>query len=91
MIAGDVAQLTVDPEADSFCFELRNVVYTRVPSERETEASDEDAFVHSMEHYILGPVPYGVDIIHDGVGGGSPKAPAPDLLPIVQAEQSDEQ
>ena len=39
-----------------------DVVFTRVPAPGEDER---DAFVHRMDHYVLGPAPYGKNIVPD--------------------------
>ncbi|MCP3906374.1 MAG: hypothetical protein GY715_22365 [Planctomycetes bacterium] len=68
MIAARTAQILVDPEADTFGFELHGVVYTRVPAGGDGAADDDEAFVHDLERHVLGPAPYGVDIIPDRPG-----------------------
>jgi hypothetical protein len=65
LVAARTAHVVVDPEADTFSFELHGVVYTRVP--RDGEEVD-GAFVHELDHYVLGPAPYGVDIVPDQPG-----------------------
>lgn len=65
------AVLHVDARADTFGFEMWDVVFTRVPSPDDDE---QDAFVHRMDHYVLGPAPYGKNIVPDG-GSGAPAAP----------------
>jgi len=67
MISAARARLLVDPEDDSFSFEMWDVVYTRLPARGQTE---DDSFVWSMDHYLLGPAPYGMDIVPDHEGGG---------------------
>jgi len=69
MIAARTAHVIVDTEADTFSFELRDVVYTRVPEDGKEEG---DAFVHELEHYTLGPAPYGVNIVPDQPGANVP-------------------
>jgi hypothetical protein len=65
MIAAMSARIAIDPENDTFSFEMWNVVYTRVPEPRE---ENQKAFTHALEHYVLGPAPYKFDIVADGAG-----------------------
>jgi hypothetical protein len=80
VLGAERAVLHVDARADTFGFEMWDVVFTRVPSPDEDE---QDAFVHRMDHYILGPAPYGKNIVPDG-GGGAPIAP-PSTAPEAQS------
>jgi hypothetical protein len=63
MLSASAAELLVDASSDSITFELRDVVYTRIPQDRED--GDADAFVHELAQYRLGPIPYDLDIIPD--------------------------
>ena len=60
-VAARTARISVDPELDTFTFDLWDVVYTRVPGEGDQDAS-RDQYLLELEHYVLGPAPYGVDI-----------------------------
>jgi hypothetical protein len=63
-IAARGARLTVDPVDDTFTFELLDVAFTRVPDPDASEPEPEGLLV-SKERYVLGPAPYGVDIVSD--------------------------
>ena len=63
MLTASSADLLVDASSDSMTFELRDVVYTRIPQEGDED--DVEAFVHKLAEYRLGPIPYDVDIIPD--------------------------
>jgi hypothetical protein len=80
LISAERAQLHVDAERDTFSFEMWNVVYTRVPKPGETV----EGFLWSEDHYVLGPAPYGKDIIPDGAGVTEPP-PAGDDPTLVEA------
>ena len=69
-LVAESAQLFVDPDEDVFGFELFDVVYTRVPTPDQTT----EAFIHEMPHYVLGPAPYGRNIVDDGAS--IPRSPA---------------
>jgi hypothetical protein len=64
-VAAKTARIVVDPEHDTFTFNLEDVVYTRVPIE-DGENPSRDQYLLELEHYVLGPAPYGVDIVTDG-------------------------
>jgi len=80
ILATREAQVHVDPDTDTFSIEMWDVVYTRLP---ETDSADDDAVVHSLDHYILGPAPYGIDIVPDARGthdDARPDGPPPIVL-----------
>ena len=64
LVAARRAKLHVDPLANSIRFEMWDVVFARVPYTKRTEQSEEH-FVHQMEHYVLGPAPWGDEIVPD--------------------------
>ena len=64
LVAARRAKLHVDPRANSIRFEMWDVVFARVPYTKRTEQSEEH-FVHQMEHYVLGPAPWGDEIVPD--------------------------
>ena len=66
LIAATSARIDIDPEADTFSFEMWDVVYTRVPDPKE---ENQDAYTYTLEHYVLGPAPYRFDIVADGAAG----------------------
>ena len=64
-IAAKAARLTVDPDTDTFSFELWDLVLTRVPDKKD-QGQRPDPSLIQMDHHILGPAPYGADITPDG-------------------------
>ncbi len=62
-IAARTARLSVDPHTDTFSFELWDVVLTRIP---ETDEDGPDHYLIQLDHHVLGPAPYGIDITPDG-------------------------
>ncbi len=62
-ISARTARLSVDPHTDTFSFELWNVVMTRVP---KTDEDVPDHHLIQLDHHVLGPAPYGIDITPDG-------------------------
>jgi len=80
MVSAARAMLEVDPAADTFAFDLREVVFTRVPSEEQsaaTAAAQAQAppfgrpeavasLVHTTDRHLFGPAPFGRDIVPDG-------------------------
>jgi len=84
VLGAEKAVLLVDARADTFAFEMWDVVFTRVPESGDDELG---AFVHRMDHYILGPAPYGMNIIPDG---GSPAPAAPRQAPGPSVVNADE-
>lgn len=63
MISARTAQVVIDPDADTFSFDMRDVVFVRVPRLRE---EGREAAIHHLDRYTLGPAPYNVDIVPDG-------------------------
>jgi hypothetical protein len=74
MLGAKRAKLLIDADHDAFSFELWEVSFTRVPDDEEIPKDEAPSFVHTMDHYIIGPAPYGADIIPDA-------ASARDLIP----------
>ncbi len=80
MVTAERAELQVDAAADTFAFDLRDVVFTRIPSEQESAAvaaADAQAspfgrpeavasLVHTTDRHLFGPAPFGRDIVPDG-------------------------
>jgi hypothetical protein len=86
LVSARTARVVVDPVADTFTFELSDVVYTRL-ADPESDGDDARTFVHAMDHHTLGPAPYGHDIVADGAGSVAP-APAGDApSPWVRARE----
>jgi hypothetical protein len=85
LLGAGKAVLFVDAKADTFGFEMWNVVFSRVPEPGEDE---QDAFVHRMDHYILGPAPYGRNIVPDAKCGGPVVPPAPSEQTVAEADGS---
>ncbi len=61
-IAAPSARVIVDPHSDSFQIEMWDVVVESVP--REGVVSEHDPL--ELDRYLLGPIPYGKDIVPDG-------------------------
>ena len=61
-MASKRAKVIVDPRTDSIVIEMWEVVVTRVPDLGE---KDPDERLVELPRYILGPIPYGVDIVPD--------------------------
>ncbi len=57
------ARVVVDPEANTFQFDMRNVVVAR--PDREDGRRDGKDFVLDVASYTLGPIPYHIDIVAD--------------------------
>lgn len=62
VIAAKYADLEIDAYEDTFSFNLHGVVLTRIPGEFEDVG---EAFLIEYEQYLLGPAPFGADIIPD--------------------------
>jgi hypothetical protein len=60
-VAARSARLNVDPEADTFSFELEEVVYTVLAPPGDD--GEPRSTLRSLDRYTLGPAPYGVDIV----------------------------
>jgi hypothetical protein len=61
-LAARTAAVVIDAEQDTVGFDLTDVVFTRVP---DAEANGPDHHLLRLEHHVLGPVPYGADIVPD--------------------------
>lgn len=72
LIAARSAILSVDPQRDTFAFELRDVVFTRILKDEQLPGGD--ALWH-LEAHTLGPAPWGIDIIEGGPGDSIPELP----------------
>lgn len=59
-IAARTARVIVNPQQDSFKFDMRDVVFTTIPGPDQEEAS-----LQRLDHYVLGPLAYGKDIVPD--------------------------
>ncbi len=73
-IAARTARVVVDPQADTFQIEMWDVVVTGV-GEPVAEGGAHELI--DLPHYVLGPIPYGVDIVPDR-GLKLPTLPAPE-------------
>jgi len=62
LIGAETAFLRLDPAADTFAFELRGVVFTRIPDPYQT-VETRGSLLHEVETFTLGPAPYGSDIV----------------------------
>jgi hypothetical protein len=89
LIGAARAKLHVDPDSDTFTFEMWNVVYTVAPDAANAET---ESYVYRKDHYLLGPAPYGVDIVPDGDSGGIMPTPSatPPTEGIAGAQRSDD-
>ena len=72
LIAAKNATLQIDAGRDTFAFELRDVVFTRILKDEELPGGDA---LWQLDAHTLGPAPWGVDIIDDGPGGTVPELP----------------
>ncbi|MHC4413937.1 MAG: hypothetical protein ACYS0G_01500 [Planctomycetota bacterium] len=61
-LAARTARVVVDPHKDSFKFQMWDVVLARV-DESEAEGNEHDLI--DLPHFVLGPIPYGIDIVSD--------------------------
>lgn len=61
-IAARSTRVVVNPHADSFQLEMWDVVVARVP-QQEGLSTEHDLL--ELDRYLLGPIPYGVDIVPD--------------------------
>ena len=75
IIAARTAMIDLDSEADTFAFDLEDVVMTLIPNSREP---DTEEILVTREHYRLGPAPFGANIVPDG--GAAPR-PNPNRAP----------
>ncbi len=82
--AARTATLRVDPETDSFQFEMLDVVLASVS--RPGDETTEHHLVH-VDRYVLGPIPYGVDIVPDS--GSRRLRPLPSQRAIRGGTESD--
>lgn len=65
-IAASFARLIIDTDRDTFSFELFDVALTRLPGD-DAETTGGEARLLSLEHHVLGPAPYGRDIVPDSL------------------------
>jgi len=92
LIAADRARLEVDPQTDTFSFQLDDVVFTQIPDRSPAGAPGSsklldapgESFVSELEHHTLGPAPYGMDIVPDR--DVAPESVADIDLPIERSE-----
>lgn len=74
IVVAERAILRVDPDKDTFAFDLFEVTFTRIPPMDETAALPDgeapESFVHTVPRHLFGPTPFGRDIVPDGRGGG---------------------
>ncbi|MCH8152360.1 MAG: hypothetical protein IH830_08320 [Planctomycetes bacterium] len=61
-IAAKTAKVVVNPETDTFQFEMRDVVIARVT---ETEQADAEHALLDLDRYSFGPMRWSVDIVPD--------------------------
>ncbi len=61
-IAAKSARVIVNHHADSFQFEMLDVVMARVPEPGEP---DDDEVLRVLDRFVLGPLPYPMDIVPD--------------------------
>ncbi len=64
-IAARSAKVTINPDDDTFSFDLEGVVITRFPPDSSEEPHEERLL--TLDRYQLGPVPYGRNIVPDRV------------------------
>lgn len=82
------AALLVDPDADTFSFEMWDVVFTRTPDGRKP---DGDSYVHRLDYHLVGPAPYGADIVRDAPAAAPPPPSEPGNSSLVSADDAAEQ
>lgn len=70
IVVAERAVLRVDPDDDTFAFDLFDVTFTRIPAEGERSEDGSDSFIHTVPRHVFGPTPFGRDIVPDGRGGG---------------------
>ncbi len=76
IIAAKSARVEIDAYADTFSFDMKGVVMTRVAP--EPDDGGDDQFLIEHDRYRLGPAPFGADIIANaGSTGRSPLAGVP--------------
>jgi hypothetical protein len=63
-VAARSASLIVDADADTFTFELNDVVMTRFP---DSGAANGSGGLLALEHHVLGPIAYGTEIEPDAI------------------------
>lgn len=71
LIGAGRARLIVDSDTDSFKFEMWDVLVVRLADEKEgpdaaSGIPGDDSYLVNFDHYVLGPIPYGVNIVPDG-------------------------
>lgn len=62
-VAAETAELKIDPSADTFTFELDQVVLFDLD---DADVPDRSTPMRTIRSYTLGPIEYGVDIVPDG-------------------------
>lgn len=71
-IAAKKARLVVDPVSDTFSFHLTDVVFTQVEDPKQSIPGDPAAGkLLALDRHVLGPAPYGKDIVADDALAGS--------------------
>jgi hypothetical protein len=66
LVGARTARVQVDTWGDALSLVLADVVLTRLPDGGAD--GDAGAFVHHMDRYVLGPIPFGQDIAPDAIG-----------------------
>ncbi len=61
-IAARTGRVIVNPQRDSFSFEMTDVVFTRMP---RPGAEETGSSLHELDRYVLGPLPYHANIVPD--------------------------
>ena len=61
-IASRSARIIVNPQKDTFRFEMTDVVFARIPGFGEEETV---GALRQLDRYVLGPLPYDGDIVAD--------------------------
>jgi hypothetical protein len=73
-IAARSARVIVNPQTDSFEFEMWDVVMAKVPGAGEPETDDA---LRVLDQFTVGPLPYRTDIVPDKAGDRPPAAILP--------------
>lgn len=69
LVGARTARVQVDTWSDAISLVLADVVLTRLPDGGAEGGAG--AFVHRMDRYVLGPIPFGEDIAPDALGEAS--------------------